>query len=51
MSQRTCDEMAVCQDRQPACKGSKQSEGARTVQILLRELSKRPLLPILPRVK
>lgn len=48
---RPCDELAVCQDRQPPCKGCKQSEGARTVQTLLRELGKRPLLPILPRAK
>lgn len=48
---RTCDELAVCQDRQPPCKGCKQSEGARTVQTLLRELSKRPALPLVPEFK
>ncbi len=48
---RTCDQLAVCQDRTPRCQGCKQSEGARTVQTLMRELSKRPLLPLLPRVK
>lgn len=48
---KSCDQLGVCQDRTPACKGCKQSEGARTVQTLLRELGKRPLLPLLPRVK
>lgn len=48
---RTCDQLGVCQDRQPACKGCKQSEGARTVQTLLRELAKRPELPLVPAFK
>ena len=48
---RTCDALGVCQDRQPSCKGCKQSEGARTVQTLLRELSKRPELPLVPAFK
>lgn len=48
---RTCDQLGVCQDRTPACKGCKQSEGARTVQTLLRELSKRPELPLVPEFK
>ncbi len=48
---RTCDELAVCQDRTPRCPQCRQSEGARTVQTLLRELSKRPNLPLNQGVK
>jgi hypothetical protein len=48
---RTCDQLGVCQDRTPRCDGCKQSEGARTVQTLLRELSKRPELPLVPAFK
>ena len=47
----SCDELAVCQDRRPPCKGCKPSEGAVTVQTLLRELGKRQPLPLLPGVK
>lgn len=47
----TCDQLGVCQDRLPRCKGCKPSEGARTVQTLLRELSKRPELPLVPAFK
>jgi len=48
---RTCDQLGVCQDRTPRGAGCKQSEGARTVQTLLRELSKRPELPLVPAFK
>lgn len=48
---RTCNELAVCQDRSPRCDGCKQSEGARSVQNLLRELAKRPNLPVSQGVK
>lgn len=42
----TCDQLGACQDRQPRCKGCKPSEGAVSVQNLLRELGKRPNLPL-----
>lgn len=48
---RTCDQLGVCQDRQPRCSNCKPSEGERTVQTLLRELSKRPELPLVPAFK
>lgn len=32
---RTCDELAVCQDLNPSCKGCKPSEGMRTASLIL----------------
>lgn len=48
---RTCDELAVCQDKSPRCSKCKPSEGSITVQNLLREFGKRPLLPLVPELK
>lgn len=41
-----CDQLAVCQDREPRCAGCKQSEGRESVNRLLAELGKRPNLPL-----
>lgn len=43
---RTCDQLAVCQDKTPRRANRKPSEGAVSVQALLAILSKRPNLPL-----
>lgn len=35
MNQRTCDELAVCQDRYPPCERCKPAEGNESVQRIL----------------
>lgn len=51
MTPRTCDELAVCQDKSPSCERCKPAEGHESVKRLLAELSKRRELPLLPRAK
>lgn len=48
---RTCDELAVCQDRPVQCRGCKPSEGTRTARLLLDTypLPERPPFYVFPR--
>ena len=42
---RTCEELGVCQDKQPPCERCMPAEGHESVKRLLDGLGKRPNLP------